>query len=51
VSASVTEIGTDLSKTTCRFCRAELGLDADADADASRRLEALFVLSITLTQA
>ena len=30
----------------CRFCRAELGLDADADEN--RRLEALFVLSITL---
>ena len=41
-----TEIGTDLTTTTCRFCRAELGLDADADE--SRRLEALFVLSITL---
>jgi Site-specific recombinase XerC len=43
---SRTEIGTDLATTTCRFCRAELGLDADADE--SRRLEALFVLSITL---
>ena len=42
----VTEIDTDLAKTTCRFCRAELGLDADANAN--RRLEALFVLSITL---
>ena len=39
-------IGTDLSVTTCRSCRAQLGLDADADV--SRRLEALFVLSITL---
>ena len=38
--------GTDLAKTTCRFCRAELGLGKDADAH--RRLEALFVLSITL---
>src|SRR5580704_6414826 len=27
----VTEIGTDFATTTCRFCRAELGLDADAD--------------------
>ena len=44
--ALVTEIGTDLATTTCRFCRANLGLDADADE--SRRLEALFVLSITL---
>ena len=44
--AAVNEIGTDLTTTTCRFCRVELGLDADADAN--RRLEALFVLSITL---
>jgi hypothetical protein len=41
-----TEIGTDLATTTCRFCRAELGLDTDADENP--RLEALFVLSITL---
>src|SRR6266567_1263020 len=41
-----TEIGTDLATTTCRFCRAELGLDVDADEN--QRLEALFVLSITL---
>ena len=46
LDAPMTEIGTDLAATTCRFCRAELGLDADADAN--RRLEALFVLSITL---
>ena len=46
LGAPVTEIGTDLATTTCRFCRAELGLDADADE--RRRLEALFVLSITL---
>ena len=44
--ALVTEIGTDLATTTCRFCRANLGLDADANEN--RRLEALFVLSITL---
>jgi len=44
--APTTVIGTDLSVTTCRSCRAQLGLDADADV--SRRLEALFVLSITL---
>ena len=25
--AAVTEVGTDLAATTCRFCRAELGLD------------------------
>ena len=46
LGAPVMEIDTDLAKITCCFCRAELGLDADADA--SRRLEALFVLSITL---
>ena len=39
-------IGTDLATTTCRFCRVNLGLDADADEN--RRLEALFVLAITL---
>jgi integrase len=42
----VTAIGTGLAATTCRFCRANLGLDADASEN--RRLEALFVLSITL---
>jgi integrase len=46
LSAPVTEIGTELAAITCRFCREQLGLDADADAN--RRLEALFVLSITL---
>jgi integrase len=42
----VTEIGTDLATATCRFCRANLGLGADANEN--RRLEALFVLSVTL---
>ena len=46
LGAPITEISADLAATTCRFCRAELGIDADADE--SRRLEALFVLSITL---
>jgi integrase len=46
LNAPITEIGTDLAMTTCRFCRAELGLDADTDE--RRRLEALFVLLITL---
>ena len=46
LSAPVIEIGTDLAQTTCRFCRAELGLGKDAEG--YRRLEALFVLSITL---
>jgi integrase len=44
--APATGIGTNLATTTCRFCRANLGLDADANEN--RRLEALFVLSITL---
>jgi integrase len=44
--APVTDQGTDLTATTCRSCRAQLGLDEGADAN--RRLEALFVLSITL---
>jgi integrase len=39
------EIDADLSTTTCRFCRAQLGLD---ETGGSRRLEALFVLSLTL---
>ena len=46
LGAPVTEIGTDLAATTCRFCREQLGLDDDTDT--ARRLEALFVLSITL---
>jgi len=44
--APVTETSTELEETTCRSCRAQLGLDADADE--SRRLEALFVLSLML---
>jgi hypothetical protein len=43
---SATEVDADLSTTTCRFCRAQLGLDDQTDT--SRRLEALFVLSLTL---
>jgi integrase len=44
--APATVADTDLVATSCRFCRANLGLDADANEN--RRLEALFVLSITL---
>ena len=40
------EVSTELKETTCRLCRARLGIDDDADANL--RLEALFVLSITL---
>ncbi len=46
LGAPATWVGTELAETTCRFCRAELALDTDADE--SRRLEALFALSITL---
>ncbi len=44
--APVTEVGTDLGAVTCRICRAELG--TDDRVSEGRRLEALFVLSITL---
>ena len=44
--APVTRTGTDIAATTCRTCRAQLGLDDTGDAYV--RLEALFVLAITL---
>ena len=44
--APVTETSIVLEETTCRSCRAQLGLDGEADE--SRRLEALFVLSFML---
>jgi hypothetical protein len=44
--ATVTEVGADLSHTTCRSCRTQLGLDDDSSMQL--RLEALFVLAITL---
>jgi integrase len=44
--ATVTDVSTELADTTCRTCRAQLGLD-DSD-EANGRLEALFVISITL---
>jgi integrase len=40
------QVSTDLGTTTCRSCRAQLGLDSDGTD--LLRLEALFVLSITL---
>jgi integrase len=43
-NAKPTEISANLEDTTCRTCRAQL----DIDSDESPRLEALFVLSITL---
>jgi integrase len=46
VKSPAIEVGSDLDAVTCRSCRAELGMDDRAnEAD---RLEALFVLSITL---
>jgi integrase len=43
-NAEPADVSADLGDTTCRACRAQL----DIDADANPRLEALFVLSITL---
>ena len=44
--APVTEIDVELREVTCRACRSQLGIDDLADAAV--RLEALFVLSITV---
>ena len=44
--APITEVGTDLGAVTCRACCAELG--TNDRVNESRRLEALFVLSIAL---
>jgi integrase len=44
--APVTEIDVGLKEVTCRACRSQLGIDDLADAAV--RLEALFVLSITV---
>lgn len=44
--APITETSKDLKDATCRTCRSQLGLD-DTD-EANVRLEALFILSITL---
>jgi integrase len=44
--ATVTDVSTELKDTTCRSCRSQLGLD-DSD-EANSRLQALFVVSITL---
>ena len=37
LKAPVTEVGTDLDATTCRFCRAQLGLDDETDATRQAR--------------
>src|SRR5205823_2287590 len=39
-------VSADLADTTCRSCRAQL--DLDGDGSDLQRLEALFVLSLTL---
>jgi integrase len=44
--ATITEVSREIKETTCRSCRAQLGID-DPD-NANLRLEALFVLAITL---
>ncbi len=44
--ATVTEVSADLADTTCVACRSQLGLNDTGDVYL--RLEALFVLSITL---
>ncbi|HEY6786994.1 MAG TPA: site-specific integrase, partial [Trebonia sp.] len=44
--ATITDVSTELKEATCRSCRNQLGLD-DTDDD-NTRLEALFVVSITL---
>jgi site-specific recombinase XerD len=44
--ATVTDVSTELKDVTCRSCRSQLGLDDSAEANG--RLQALFVISITL---
>jgi integrase len=44
--AAITDVSTELKETTCRSCRLQLGLDSSGDPNT--RLEALFVISITL---
>ena len=46
VNATITEVSREPKEATCRTCRSQLGID-EAD-NANLRLEALFVLSITL---
>jgi integrase len=44
--AAITDVSTELNDATCRSCRYQLGLDSVGDPNT--RLEALFVISITL---
>jgi len=45
-NATITKVGREIKETTCRTCRSQLGLDETDNANL--RLEALFVLAITL---
>jgi integrase len=45
-NATITEVSREIKETTCRSCRAQLGIDETDNANL--RLEALFVMSITL---
>jgi integrase len=45
-NATITEVSREIKETTCRSCRSHLGIDDDDNANL--RLEALFVLAITL---
>jgi integrase len=45
-NATITEVSREIKETACRSCRAQLGIDETDNANL--RLEALFVLSITL---
>jgi integrase len=45
-NATITEVSREVKGTTCRSCRAQLGIDETDNANL--RLEALFVLAITL---
>jgi integrase len=45
-TATMAEVSREIKETTCRSCRAQLGIDETDNANL--RLEALFVLSITL---
>jgi integrase len=45
-NATITEVSREVKETTCRSCRSQLGIDETDNANL--RLEALFVLAITL---
>jgi integrase len=45
-NATITELSREVKETTCRSCRSQIGIDDTEDENL--RLEALFVLSITL---